>query len=494
MIIIGIFLVVVIVALQIGFFQTTRSEISKLNHFFPDQENLWLVYTTLSKSILRHREKLKEFVKTPPPEKNPRDMEEGDVNVALVKSKGGSDAFKLVIEETNEYLCKNAGTSADLEILQDICEKKLLTLDNSIKATLNAPLYLGLAGTFLGIIIGVLVFAHDLENVFGVVGGNAISTSDLSGLESLLTGIGIAMIASLCGLGFTVCNTVFNYKNAQKELDIKENDYFDFLRRELMPTLSNSMNASLNSLKSVLGHFVDKFGRNLDNYADSAKLLNENLEKQHIVLTQIQEIGVTKMAAVISSSFAELKEAADSLMIFRKYQKGLNDTMERVSFGIGQMDLLVGRFDEFIKALKIVASAQVENQNLNKEFKKAIEQHFPTGSEGREIWRKEFDNLMSDARKVSERFNEQLTVNTRYVNNFIKDNERFFRSFDEIRSVLVSLIEYAKIQGECYKDLKEELNDLRKDTLDTRKSNAELQKTLLQAIQAMTRAIKDKKI
>ena len=101
---------------------------------------------------------------------------------------------------------------------------------------------------------------------------------------------------------------------------------------------------------------------------------------------------------------------------------------------------------------------------------------------------------MSDARKVSERFNEQLTVNTRYVNNFIKDNERFFRSFDEIRSVLVSLIEYAKIQGECYKDLKEELNDLRKDTLDTRKSNAELQKTLLQAIQAMTRAIKDKKI
>ena len=467
MIIIGIFLVVVIVALQIGFFQTTRSEISKLNHFFPDQENLWLVYTTLSKSILRNREKLKEFVKTPPPEKNPRDMDEGDVNVALVKSKGGSDAFKLVIEETNEYLCKNAGTSADLEILQDICEKKLLTLDNSIKATLNAPLYLGLAGTFLGIIIGVLVFAHDLENVFGVVGGNAISTSDLSGLESLLTGIGIAMIASLCGLGFTVCNTMFNYKNAQKELDIKENDYFDFLRRELMPTLSNSMNASLNSLKSVL---------------------------EHIVLTQIQEIGVTKMASVISSSFAELKEAADSLMIFRKYQKGLNDTMERVSFGIGQMDLLVGRFDEFIKALKIVASAQVENQNLNKEFKSAIEQHFPTGSEGREIWRKEFDNLMSDARKVSERFNEQLTVNTRYVNNFIKDNERFFRSFDEIRSVLVSLIEYAKIQGECYKDLKEELNDLRKDTLDTRKSNADLQKTLLQAIQAMTRAIKDKKI
>ncbi|MDE6577937.1 MAG: hypothetical protein K2J82_06875 [Muribaculaceae bacterium] len=489
-IIVGIFIIIIVVALQLSSSNSTRKEIEQLRNLFPSVDKIFLIPTTISRKILSDREELLEFIKEPPFQKDSANLNQDETNLYLLGCKGGNPLFKEIIKETNEYLCKNVGTSADLSILQDICDKKISVKENSIRTSLNMPLYFGLGGTFAGIIVGVFIFMFDLGSVFGVesLGGNG----DISGLRALLFGVFFAMIASLCGLWFTIRNTNRN-KEAVERLDTQENEYFDFLRRELMPTLSSSMSASLNSLKSVLGHFVDKFGRNLNNYADSAHLLNENLDKQREVLDRIQELGVTKMAKTIATSFSELKESADSLRIFQTYQRGLNSTIQQVTFAIGQMETLINKFDRFLSVLQSVAQNQVDNNSLQKEFKDAIELHFPTGSEGREIWRNEFDNLLKDAREVSKQLNRQLTQNTRYVEKFVTDNERFFSSFDEIKAVIASIAEYARIQGESYSALKLEIENLRRDTLESRKENAQLQKSLLEAMLVMTRELKGKK-
>ena len=319
------------------------------------------------------------------------------------------------------------------------------------------------------------------------------SSDETNSLQFLLYGIGCAMAASLCGLVLMVINTAINYRKATADLDTKRNEYFDFLRRELMPTLANSMSSSLNSLKSVLGHFVDKFGKNLDAYADSAELLNENLEKQHLVLTQIQDMGMTRMANRVASAFVQLNEAADALNTFHQYQQDLNTTIHQVHGGVAQIDTLIAKFDNFISALSSVANAQGTAIALQQQFKEAIEQHFPTGADGREMWRKEFDNLLTDAQTVSRQLNSQLTQNTSYVQQFVSDNSKFFTSFDEMRSVLAALVEYSKAQSECYKDLKDEILSLRKDTKDSQRETAELHKSLLEAVKAMTKAVKDLK-
>ena len=449
-------------------------------------------------------------------------MTDDDVNVSLITTAGGSKAFKEVVFETNEYLCKNVGTSADLGVLQDICDKKLEVKENAVKSTLNLPLFIGLGGTFIGIIIGVIGFAFDLNSLFDststapkteqvaampVANDNITeigatpssetsqeeSGDETNSLQFLLIGIGCAMAASLCGLILMVYNTAINYRQATADLDTKRNEYFDFLRRELMPTLANSMSSSLNSLKSVLGHFVDKFGKNLDAYADSAELLNENLEKQHLVLTQIQDMGMTRMANRVASAFVQLNEAADALNTFHQYQQDLNTTIHQVQGGVAQIDSLIAKFDSFIFALSSVANAQGTAIALQQQFKEAIEQHFPTGSDGREMWRKEFDNLLTDAQNVSRQLNTQLSQNTSYVQQFVTDNSKFFTSFDEMRSVLTALVEYSKAQSECYKDLKDEILSLRKDTKDSQRETAELHKSLLEAVKAMTKAVKDMK-
>lgn len=212
----------------------------------------------------------------------------------------------MIINRTNEYLCKNTGTSADLGVLEDICDSQKETLEDEIQNSLNVPLYLGLAGTFIGIITGLL--GVDFDQIFG-------NSNNLNGLQHLLYGIVAAMCASLLGLGFTVYNSAVTYKAAVSKCDNGKGNYMNFLRRELMPLLSNSMASSLNSLKGVLGHFVDKFGRNLDAYADSAELLNDNLEKQHLVLAEINKLSLTRTANKIAETFMQLKDSSDALAV-----------------------------------------------------------------------------------------------------------------------------------------------------------------------------------
>ncbi len=109
------------------------------------------------------------------------------------------------------------------------------------------------------------------------------------------------------------------------------------------------------------------------------------------------------------------------------------------------------------------------------------------------MWRKEFDHLLEDAQKVTGQLNMQLAQNTGYVQQFVSDNSRFFASFDELRSVLASLVEYSRVQGECYRDLKDEMLSLRKDTKDSQRETAELHRSMIEAVKAMTKAVKDLK-
>lgn len=486
--IIAIIAAIIIVAFQINKFRATRRDIDNLNDFFPDLDDISLQESTINRNALNDRRLLRDIALNPPGKKAAADMTADDTNVSLIRVDDGSEEFRDMIAETNEYLCKNAGTSADLSVLQDICERKLQIIDNSARSTLNLPLFIGLAGTFVGIIIGVVGFAMDLGAMFG---SNA-SMEQTDGLKYLLYGIGCAMCASLAGLIMTVYNTAFTYKEATADVDEERNEYFDFLRRELMPTLSNSMTSSLNSLKGVLGHFVDRFGTNLDAYADSAALLNDNLEKQHLVLARIQEMGVTRMANKVASAFVQLNDAADSLTVFRQYQQSLNGTIQQVQGAVAGIDTLITKFDNFIGALASVAGAQSVAIDLQQQFKAAIETHFPTGAEGRTLWRKEFDLLINDAQQATGQLNSQLAQNTAYIKQFITDNDRFFASFDEMRTVLQSLVDYARVQGECYRDLKDEMLALRKDSKDAQKETAELHRTMLDAVKAMTKVVKER--
>ena len=484
---IAVVIVIAVIILQIRSFFKTKRKIEELNNLFEEADSLSLKETSITKDVLRNKQRLADFLKNIPQRNtdDENDIDYTDLSLIVFQNKEPSNKrFETIINRTNEYLCKNTGTSADLGVLADICDSQKETLEDEIQNSLNVPLYLGLAGTFIGIITGLL--GVDFDQIFG-------NTNNLNGLQHLLYGIVAAMCASLLGLGFTVYNSAVAYKAAVSNCNDGKGYYMDFLRRELMPLLSNSMASSLNSLKGVLGHFVDKFGRNLDAYADSAELLNDNLEKQHLVLAEINKLSLTRTANKIAETFMQLKDSADALTVFSTYQEQLNSTIANASGVINQIQTLIGKFENFSTGLSIVISNQNKTAELQREFQEAITTHFPTGAEAREIWRKEFDLLMFEGKHVSESLSAQLTASTEYIQNFVTNNKEFFDTFDKLKEVLDTMVQYTQVQAECYKDMKGEILNLRTDYHNAQLENIELNKSILKAIETMTESIKSLK-
>lgn len=480
--IVAVAVVLVVIALQVFSFLKTKKNITELRDLFKEVDNLSLKETSVTSDVLRNKSSLQKFLENIP-SRIEEGLDEDYINLSLIVSqKEGMPKGRLgkIIHRTNEYLCKNTGTSADLSVLRDISDNQKGALEDDIQNSLNVPLYLGLAGTFVSIITGLI--GVDFNQIFG-------TTSNLGGLQHLLYGVVAAMLASLLGLGFTVYNSAISYKNAVSKSNEGTEEYINFLRRELMPLLSNSMASSLNSLKGVLGHFVDKFGRNLDAYADSAELLNDNLEKQHLVLSEINKLSLTQTANKIAETFIQLKESADSLNVFRTYQKQLNSTIANVSGMVNQIQTIIGNFNDFATGLSVVISNQNKTTELQREFQEAITIHFPTGGDARDVWRKEFDMLISEGKTVSENLSTQLTVSTEYIKNFIANNKDFFDTFDKFKEVLDTMVQYTQVQAECYKDLRREILNLRKDYKDAQMESIDLHKSMLKAIDSMTKAL-----
>lgn len=178
--IIAIIVVLIVIAAQIYSFLKTKKKISELEGLFEDVDNLSLKETSITSGILQNKSSLQKFLQNIPSRYSDEDDsgdEYTDLSLIVPQNKNIYGKLGLIIYRTNEYLCKNTGTSADLGILEDICDSQKGALEDEIHNSLNVPLYLGLAGTFVGIITGLI--GVDFNQIFG-------ETDNLSGLQHLL--------------------------------------------------------------------------------------------------------------------------------------------------------------------------------------------------------------------------------------------------------------------------------------------------------------------
>lgn len=477
----------IVVVLQIVSFVITSARICKLSSFFSHVQSLTLVQTRVCKTDLKSKIALDSIASSPKPFEGEHAIEDDCYLVNVIQYDNAHNNFlRDVIKQTNAYLCKNAGTSADLGVLEDICEQKVNAIKTEISSTLNVPLYLGLCGTFIGIIIGVMGISPNITHLFD-------TKSDLSSLTTLLSGVGVAMIASLVGLLLMVINSAIIYRNAIQKADNGQSEYFDFLRRELMPTLSNSMTSSLNSLRGVLGHFVDRFGQDLDKYADSATLLNENLEKQHLVLLEINKLSMVETSKAINKVFLKLKDSSEALQVFYNYQQGLNDTMRKVDDSVEKIDKIINHFQNFMAALEIVVKNQNVASELQQQFRESIEQNFPTGAEARDVWRKQYDALVEDSAVVTKSLNDQLVASTEYIKSFVDGNKAVFEAMGKQPYLTNKLVEYAQMQAKCYESLQTEIVALKQAFAQSQSQTIDMNKDIIFAVKEMTSIVKDLK-
>lgn len=489
-IIIAIIFVIIIIVLQFVFFSKTKNEIKRLQHYFPRKKDITVQYNRIKKDILDDDDKLSSFLSGTLPGdiddatiiargENPADF----VTIPLIKCSSDTNSdFKATTKELNAYLCKNNDVAgADFGIIKDIYESPLKSMQSTIQNSLNTPLLLGLAGTFIGIIIGL----------GGMIIGKGIT--DNHSIYSLLGGVALAMFASLIGLALTIRNSSFNYKTAFYNCEADKENYFNILRKQLLPSLSSTMEQGLNSLKGVLGQFVSSFGNQLQGYTSAFQLLNDNIRQEHDLMEEINQLNITKTSLSIARSFSKLKEASDELEVFHQYQQSLNGMVNNVSSTLAQFNGLADKFEDFFNSLNMVVNNQNIASQMQRQFTEAIEQHFPLGSEGREQWRKEYDLLVSDAQQVSAELQNELQATTRYIENFVESNKNNFESLSELPAMLSALGKYAELQTTCYNDLKTVIATLMAQQKQNQLETVEMNKSILEALRVMVKTIKENK-
>lgn len=476
-----IIFILALVGLQVFVFFNVFFKIKSYQRFFPSSfKEIQIKKFFITKAVLSEPDQFDKYLDSLSNDvqiiEESEDAEQVELLVIPNSTKANHSHFSEVIKSTNAYLCKNKGASADFGILKDTCERHLEKVDNEIGNLINVPLYIGLGGTFVGIIIGLwgIDFSATTEGTTTTISSDSIA--------QLLNGVIAAMFASLMGLAFTVINSASVYKPAAYKNDTDKNHYYDFLQRELLPFLNIGVSKSLGSFKDVLNHFIIKFGENMDDYKDSGHLLNENLQKQQTVLEEINKLSLTRTATKIAEVFADLKESAEHLEKFQAYQKGLNGYVDKTEKVAHDMNVIIEQFKDFNVNLKAISNNSVATIELQKQFKDSLEKHFPTINDHREVWRTQVDELNQDIKEVYKELNSYFKTSTEQIQSFIGSNNNFFTGINEIQNAIKIFVENSSIQKDEFNVLKNQIVEMRNDFKDSQKQSIETNKALIDAI------------
>lgn len=484
-----IIFIAALIGLQIFVFWTVYKMIKSFSDFFPNTfTEITIKSFYLKESILKNSNELNDFLDNIiySPEDNSQYQEQENLEkIELLVFTSGKmhPQFSEVIKSTNAYLCKNKNSSADFGILKDTCERHIEKSDNEIGNLINVPLYIGLAGTFIGIIVGLsgIDFSKSI--------GDNSQLINPAEIGQLISGITAAMVASLIGLVFTVISTAILYKPAAFKNDTEKNEYYDFLQRELLPYLNIGVSKSLGNFKDVLNHFIKKFGENMDDYKDSGELLNENLQRQQIVLEEINKLSITKTATQIAQTFNDLKESTEHLEKFREYQSGLNNYVDKTEKVSLEIMLVIDHFKDFNSNLKSISNHTLSSIELQKQFKDSLEAHFPTLDDHRLVWRNQVDELNNDIKEVYKELNNYFKNSTTQIQDFVGNNNGFFHGINAIQTAIKVFVDNSNIQKEEFTVLKSEILELRKDYHESQKQTIEMNISLIESIKDLKKAI-----
>ena len=116
----------------------------------------------------------------------------------------GNEVFESIKESINKYLNNNSGSVIDFHLLKDAVDRHCDSVENDINALTPVPLYCGLAGTMAGVIVGLssLLYTGSITALLSSGSGNFGAAAN--GVNDLLSGVAWAMLASICGIFFSI--------------------------------------------------------------------------------------------------------------------------------------------------------------------------------------------------------------------------------------------------------------------------------------------------
>lgn len=240
------------------------------------------------------------------------------IKITLVDSLGRNEVISRIKQTLNSYLVNNYGAAVNFSIIKDIIDREVDVRDDEISQSIPTPLYLGLAATMIGIIFGLLAMPE--------LNGDGFA----NGINALIDGVKLAMVASLTGLLSTTLLSSYFYKRAKRIVLRDKNDQLSYLQAKLLPELVRAEDTGVSGLRASLDRFAREATKISDNVKIAANQTGMNLQAQLEVISKIEKLDMTR----VSKTNLELFDRLDSNMIafnqFSNYLTLMNKISENL--------------------------------------------------------------------------------------------------------------------------------------------------------------------
>lgn len=370
-----IFIIVAIIVLQTIIFISTLGKIKRFKSIFPKsvsslkrkEETLNEINSLsdedLQKRLRQANQKVEKFTKiikvtsSYDHYKPDETKEVFDRNKAIVFLKGqirdeissthDNKILTIIISAINDYLLNNKDAVSDFHLMKDIVDRNCDAKEEDFQTQIPIPLYFGLGGTMLGILIGVGFFVFD-GGLKALLSSSNQSVSASSGIETLLGGVAIAMIASFVGIVLTTVGSYFA-KFAKSATENNKHIFLTWIQAKLLPSLSSDTSSALVKMSQNLRAFNDTFSKNTGELGKTLASVNESYGLQKQLWDSVKELADKDIQQVNLELFTTLKESIGEiakmgvyLQGVNQYQANTNDAIEKMrkffSLGIEQID------------------------------------------------------------------------------------------------------------------------------------------------------------
>lgn len=215
------------------------------------------------------------------------------------------------IDNINTYIDNNWGGSVNFSIVENIIERESSARDEEIQHLIPTPLYMGLAATMIGIILGLFSM--------GKIGGNM----ELNEIDNLISGVKIAMIASLFGLFWTTLLSTWIYKKTKTNVNFCKNRNLNFLQSELLlPTEDNTLTGirdCIDNFSRTIGHSITELTALAEMNDGIAREIKDSTVTQEHILKEIQEFKPAKVTKVLTDLFTRVDANMEAYREFSQY-------------------------------------------------------------------------------------------------------------------------------------------------------------------------------
>ena len=482
-------LVCIIVSIQIGIFARTFFKIRLFKRIIPNIKSLYVTKVIVPVSELESLSP-KEFLNNIDSYKEAQtdsnsdedldenenldlfnisspiieEIEKTEVNIIEIDGKANK-VFENILFSVNNYLVRNRGASSDFNLMKDIVERNTDAVEEDINLSVGTPLYLGLMGTMMGIVIALF----NMPDLGVELGTEQTGKTLDEGIAMLIGGVKIAMIASFVGLMLTIINSGWVFKGSRSYSEARKNEFYTFIQVELLPIINQGLASTLDSLQRNLLQFNKEFSSNLKGLTGVFDSNRSAIREQKELLDAIDKAKVSEMTKY---NVAVLKQLDLSVGKFEKFNAFLSNTtqfVENSQLIVSKSNELLARTDNF----KTIAENLDSKLNQSQQLLTFLSEHFNKLEEHKEFT----SNTVADVgHSISETFKElkeHIQNSSEAVKQFtIDETEALKNALSESKTNLVNL---------------EHLSTLKTDVSQFKNSSATQSERLKQTIEDLNR-------